>query len=128
MKAFLAAAAAAAALGASAASAQQGASLRCGGTEPFWGLTITAQAMWFTNFDQQRVDLVLVKPEGAMARPLDNVRVYRTRRAKGAGAVTLVVKRNYESCSDGMSDKRYAYDAVYIGPEGVLEGCCSWAK
>lgn len=24
--------------------------------------------------------------------------------------------------------KRNAYDAIYIGPEGVLEGCCSWAR
>lgn len=128
MKSISAAVFALALSSASAATAQQGGSLQCGGTEPFWGLTITATAMWLTNLDQQRVDLVLVKPQNAMARQQDLVRVYQTRRVKGGGAVTFVVTRNEQSCSDGMSDKRYAYNAVYIGPEGVMEGCCSWAK
>jgi uncharacterized membrane protein len=111
----------------STAGAQQGTSLQCAGTEPFWGLTVTAKAMWFTDHDQKRTDLVLVKPRNAIGRQPDALRVYQTRRAKDGAAVTLLVKRNYERCTDNMSEKEHAYDAVYITPEGVYDGCCSWA-
>ena len=114
------------ALSASAAAAQQGGSLQCGGTEPFWSLTITRTAMWLTTPpDDTRVNLVLVKPRGALARPLDLVRIYQTRRADGKGTATLVVTRNENSCSDGMSEKPYAYDAVYFDAEQVFHGCWS---
>lgn len=122
------AAAAATAFFAPAAVAQQAGSLQCAGTEPFWGLTITATAMWFTDLDQKRSDLALVKPRNAIGRMPDLLRVYQTKRTKDGAAVTLVVKRNYERCTDNMSEKEYAYDAIYITPEGVYEGCCSWAK
>lgn len=122
------AAAAALAVTASAASAQQATALKCVGTEPFWDLTVTATAMWFADLDQKRTDLVLVKPRNAIGRQPDALRIYQTRRAKDGAAVTLIVKRNYESCTDNMSDKEFAYDAIYITPEGVYDGCCSWTK
>ncbi|HEY7607686.1 MAG TPA: hypothetical protein VIF14_00510 [Alphaproteobacteria bacterium] len=109
---------------ATAAAAQQGA-LHCGGTEPFWGVTITAQAMWYSDPDTKRRELVLVKPLRAAGRPEDFIRVYQTRRVDGRGNVILVVTRNRQTCSDGMSDRRYPYNAVYVG-DGVLEGCCRW--
>ena len=125
----ISAAAVAVALSATAAAAQQGGSLQCGGTEPFWALTITAKAMWLmTPADDTRINLVLVRPRGAMARQVDLVRVYQTRRTDRKGAATLIVTRNENSCSDGMSEKRYAYDAVYFDAEQVFQGCCSWAK
>lgn len=127
MRILLAAAVAGAAI-ASTAAAQQATSLQCAGTEPFWGVTVTATAMWFSDLDQKRTDLVLVKPRNAIGRMPDALRVYQTKRATDGAAVTLVVKRNYENCTDNMSEKEYAYDAVYITPEGVYEGCCSWAK
>lgn len=115
------------ALSASAAAAQQ-ASLQCGGTEPFWSITVTRTAMWISTPDEDRVNLVLVQPRNATARQPDLVRVYQTRRADGKGPATLVVTRNESSCSDGMSEKRYAYDAVYFDRERVLQGCCSWGR
>lgn len=127
MRLPLVAAAVMAALAAPAA-AQQAGALQCAGTEPFWGLTITATAMWFTDHDEKRTDLVLVTPRNAIGRTPDALRIYQTRRAKDGAAVTLVVKRNYESCTDNMSDKEYAYDAIYITPEGVYDGCCSRTK
>jgi uncharacterized membrane protein len=115
-------------LTASAAAAQEG-SLQCGGTEPFWSLTITRNAMWLSAPpDDKRINLVLVKPRPAMARPVDLVRIYQTRRTDGKGAATFVVTRNENSCSDGMSEKRYAYDAVYFDAEQVFQGCCSWSR
>lgn len=115
-------------MSASGAAAQQASALRCAGTEPFWDLAITASAMWFTDHEQKRTDFVPVKPRNSIARPPDQLRVYQTRRVNDGAAATLVVKRNYESCTDNMSEKEYAYDAVFITPEGVYEGCCSWAK
>ena len=117
-----------AALTTSTASAQQGGSLRCVGVEPFWGITITAKAMWYTDRDEKRFDLVLVKPRNAVGRMPDVLRVYQTRRVKDGAAVTLVVKRNYQKCTDNMSDNEFSYDAIYVTPEGVFDGCCSWAK
>lgn len=113
---------------ATAAAAQQATSLKCVGTEPFWGLTITANAMWFADMDEKRTDLAPVRPRNAIGRPPDLVRVYQTRRTKDGATVTLVVKRNHERCTDNMSDKEFAYDAVYITPDGVYQGCCSWEK
>lgn len=127
MKSIIAAAFALA-LPASEVAAQQATSLQCAGTEPFWSLTVTATAMWFSDHDQKRTDLVLVKPRNSIARLPDQLRVYQTKRARDGAAVTLVVTRNYDSCTDGMSEKDYAYDAVYITPEGIYQGCCSWAK
>ena len=124
----IATAAFALALSATAAAAQQATSLKCVGTEPFWDLTVTATAMWFADHDRKRTDLVLVKPRNAIGRLPDALRIYQTRRTKDGAAVTLVVKRNYENCTDNMSDKEFAYDAIYITPEGVYDGCCSWTK
>jgi uncharacterized membrane protein len=115
-------------LTASGADAQQVTSLRCVGVEPFWSVTITAKAMWFTDHDDKRFDLALVKPRNAVGRMPDTLRVYQTRRVKDGAAVTLVVKRNYQKCTDNMSDGEFAYDAIYVTPEGVFDGCCSWAK
>jgi uncharacterized membrane protein len=110
------------------AAAQQSTSLKCAGTEPFWSLTITATAMWFSDHDEKRTDLVPVKPRDATGRMPDLLRVYQTRRTNDSAAVTLVVRRNYESCTDNMQEKEHDYDAVYITPEGVYDGCCSWEK
>jgi uncharacterized membrane protein len=110
------------------AAAQQATRLQCVGTEPFWRLTIGATAMWFTDHDEKRTDLVPVKPRNAVARLPDAVRVYQTRRAKDGAAVTLVVRRNHEGCTDNMQEKEHAYDAVYITPEAVYDGCCSFSK
>jgi len=115
------------ALAASPASAQQGA-LNCGGTEPFWGVTHTGAAMWYHSPEVARLELVPVRARNADGRPPDIVRVYQTRRADGRGEVILVVTRNERSCSDGMSDRRYPYDAVYIAGDRVLYGCCRWGQ
>jgi len=112
--------------------AQQGA-LNCGGTEPFWNVTHTGQTMWYTTPEVQRLDLVPVRARNADGRPPDLVRVYQTRRAgvrdiDGRGDVTLIVTRNEQTCSDGMSDRRVPYDAVYIDGQRVLYGCCRWTQ
>jgi len=107
--------------------AQQGA-LICGGTEPFWSVTHTGQAMWYSTPEALRLELVPVRARNADGRPPDLVRVYQTRRADGRGDVILVVTRNEQTCSDGMSDRRFPYDAVYIDCQRVLHGCCRWTQ
>ena len=106
--------------------AAQGA-LHCGGTEPFWSITITGTAMWYADPDNKRIELVPVQPLRAMGREQDFIRVYQTRRVDGRGNITLVVTRNPSSSSDGMSDTRHPYNAVYIS-NGVMEGCCRWRR
>ena len=56
------------------------------------------------------------------------MRVYQTRKLLDNSPVTLVVTRNDQSCTDGMSDRRFPYDAVYVDNDRVLHGCCRWEQ
>lgn len=84
------------------------------GTEPFWGITISRKGIVYTT-PESRQNFPYVAPTTASGRPADFVRVYRLRGS------TLVIKKG--SCSDGMSDIKYPYSAVYISGNRVLEGC-----
>ncbi len=108
------------------AAAQSGA-LQCSGTEPFWTVKITAQEATLTTPDGGDVRLGAASVRHAVGVKPDQVRVYEIRRAGGEGA-TLVVTRNPQTCSDGMSDRRYPYDVVFIDRERVLQGCCRWMQ
>ncbi|BAT51918.1 hypothetical protein NOS3756_08490 [Nostoc sp. NIES-3756] len=89
------------------------------GTEPFWNVTIGRKGITYST-PESRQNFPYVAPITASGRPADVVRVYRLR---GSNNVinTLVIRKG--SCSDGMSDTRYPYSAVYISGNRVLEGC-----
>lgn len=80
------------------------------GTEPFWGLDITG--------DQ----LLLSRPDAPdVVAPRTNPVI------DGPGAVwisgALNVRLTPGACSDGMSDRRYAYTATVKAGEVSLNGC-----
>lgn len=108
------------------AAAQSGA-LNCSGTEPFWTVKITAQQATLTTPDGGEVPLGTASVRHAFGVKPDQIRVYEIRRPNGESA-TLVVTRNPQTCSDGMSDRRYPYDVVFIDRERVLQGCCRWTQ
>lgn len=84
--------------------------------------------MWFSSPEVERLPLAPVRARNASGIPADLVRVYQTRTLADGRPVTLVVTRNTQTCSDGMSDTRFPYDAVYIDTERVLRGCCRWEQ
>ncbi|MEQ7872595.1 hypothetical protein ABDK56_01120 [Sphingomonas sp. ASV193] len=83
---------------------------RAAGTEPFWDLTIGGD-MTFT--DRGR-NIVVSAPTPAPRTGTDS-EIWQTPR--------LVVSVTHQSCSDGMSDKRYP-DTVRVSADGRLyKGC-----
>ncbi len=60
-----------------------------------------------------------VRPLSAAGRPANLVRVYRL---KGRTNNILIIKQ-VNACSDGMSDKNYSYSATFILGNRVLDGC-----
>jgi uncharacterized membrane protein len=113
-------------IAAAAPAAAQQMRLVCLGNEPFWNLEVGRATAKYSAPDATVV-LVPSNARHAAGMPGDNFRVYELRRADGKGVVTLVVTRPKEACSDGMSDRTYAYHAVVILAEDVRAGCCYWA-
>lgn len=89
------------------------------GTEPFWSITVNRNGIVYSSPDASKRTYPYVAPIAAQARPADLVRVYRL---NGQPNGTLIIKKA-NSCSDGMSDKAYPYEAILILGNQVLEGC-----
>lgn len=93
--------------------------LFCGGTEPFWSLTLESDgAMTFTEM------------EGASSRMSPAWRHSVAGRSNGSFAIgsdSYIALFHRRDCSDGMSDRTYgwALDFLRTGGQGAyLQGCC----
>ncbi|ABA20889.1 conserved hypothetical protein [Trichormus variabilis ATCC 29413] len=95
-----------------------GEELIASGTEPFWGVTISRKGIIYSTPESSQ-NFPYIAPSTASGRPADLVRVYRLRGRNSTS--TLVIRKGF--CSDGMSDIKYPYSAVYIAGNTVLEGC-----
>ena len=98
--------------------------LFCGGTEPFWSLSIDSAAQAkFSAPDIPEVNYGIVGSGDFGGRPtLD----YLWLRGSGSTA-TAFISRQF--CSDGMSDRLYGYHIgfTHMGDDGAswgMEGCC----
>lgn len=89
------------------------------GTEPFWNVTINSGGIVYSTPEVNNRRYPYTAPITAMGRPADLVRVYRL---NGQPSGVLVIKK-VNSCSDGMSDNVYPYDATLILGDRVMEGC-----
>lgn len=89
------------------------------GTEPFWSVTVNRNGIVYSSPAASKRTYPYVAPMKAESRPLDVVRVYRL---NGQPNGTLIIKKA-NSCSDGMSDKVYPYEAILILGNQVMEGC-----
>lgn len=93
--------------------------VRAVGTEPFWGLDITVDALTYSGVDRTEQTAPNPGPQvqGTTA-------VYAAETAKGT---TLTVTLIATECSDGMSDRMYPLTArIEIGDE-TLNGCAQSA-
>lgn len=89
------------------------------GTEPFWSVTVSRRGIVYAAPDANNRRYPYTAPMSALGRPSDLVRVYRL---NGQPNGLLVIKK-VNSCSDGMSDNVYPYDATLILGNRVMEGC-----
>lgn len=86
--------------------------LQAAGTEPFWGLKVSAKELVFSR--PARNDLRVANPGPRM---------------EGKSAVWAVPNGELEltltpgHCSDGMSDRDYPYTAVVVADGQTLSGC-----
>ena len=89
------------------------------GTEPFWSVTVNRNGIVYSSPETSKRTYPYVAPIKAEGRPIDVVRVYRL---NGQPNGTLIIKK-VDSCSDGMSDNVYPYEATLILGNRVMEGC-----
>ena len=88
------------------------------GTEPFWAVSIRADAISFSGLD--RSPLSWPNPG---VRWQGKQRTWTADNVAGRIKVTVAPAR----CSDGMSDRVYAYSAEVVVRGEVLKGCASKA-
>lgn len=94
--------------------------LMCLGTEPFWSAEIGEDA---------RFDLAGADPEeweaGSMIYASGLLGRFAAQVRSDDGVGHLAAWRNYQFCSDGMSDVGYPFEGVLVTPDGsVFGGCC----
>lgn len=92
----------------------------CGGTEPFWNLTITPTEITFADSENKTTMSGSNPLEGQGLMP-GFLRTYSTKNQDRQ--VTIVLKYT-GNCSDGMSDTLYTHDATLIFIDKALSGCC----
>ncbi|BAY88093.1 hypothetical protein NIES3275_00680 [Microchaete diplosiphon NIES-3275] len=89
------------------------------GTEPFWSVTVGKSAIIYSSPDKPKQTFPYIKPLTAQGRPADLVRVYRLKNRINS----ILIIKQVDTCSDGMSDKNYPYSAIFILGNQVFEGC-----
>lgn len=99
--------------------------LECGGTEPFWGLSIRADGT--VRLDRLgEVDFYITRARiPASGRP-DR---FAIRAGNDAGEIAPIIA--YAACSDGMSDQVFGLTVDFLhrsgGGETLYSGCCRLA-
>lgn len=108
--------------GAAAAQADEpseGHPLACIGTEPFWSLAIDGEDATFDTPDTPPTDWFA--SEWMPARGVPDRFMIRLGSGYGTGYLALF----RQTCSDGMSDVSYPFEAILVTPgQAVRAGCC----
>ena len=86
--------------------------IQANGTEPFWGLKVTQDALTFTRPDH---------PEVRIANPGPRMEGKSAVWAAPHGELELTLTPGH--CSDGMSDRDSPYTAVVVADGQTLSGC-----
>lgn len=95
----------------------------CGGTEPFWDLTIKGNAVTYNEFMADET----TKTEEILTRKTAHGLVEDFAFEVKTSSMTASVVKD-ATCSDGMSEQTYSH-AILLNVDGaVLYGCCNPAK
>lgn len=101
--------------------------LDCSGTEPFWSLVMGPDGVLYSPADgakQTFASSPWVEARGLRGQFV--IKLQPTGAPPDAPQGVLAVLRDYDFCSDGMSDLDYPFHGTLLLPEGeVVGGCCS---
>lgn len=94
--------------------------MRCGGTEPFWGITINERDMNVDVLDGPRYTVPVTFRQTSA-----NDRTIAVIAGQNGPNETQTFLQKVTSCSDGMSDVRYPYAVTAVfNQQRVYSGCC----
>ena len=93
--------------------------LRVIGTEPFWGIDVEGDRLHFTTAEDQAGKHLAAAPvaEG------DGLRYA----GQGDDGIAFELRLSRGACSDGMSDRTYAYNATFRYGSTEYRGCADTA-
>lgn len=95
--------------------------MKCGGTEPFWDITITEGQMNVNMLDGPRYNV----PVTFRQTSANNSTIAVIAGATGPNSTQAFLQK-VPACSDGMSDTNYPYAATAVlNNQRVVSGCCS---
>ena len=99
----------------------------CSGTEPFWSLVMASDGVLYSPADgakQTFASSPWVEARGLRGQFV--IRLQPTAAKPDTSEGVLAVLRDYNFCSDGMSDRDYPFHGTLVLPDGeVVGGCCS---
>ena len=97
--------------------------MECGGTEPFWSVSIGEQDMRVNVLDGPQYTV----PVEFRQQSANNTSIAVIAGNQGTANTTAFLQK-VETCSDGMSDRNYPYSiTAVLGSQQVVSGCCSIA-
>ncbi len=98
--------------------------LRCGGTEPFWGLEISSERVVLDDMNEGVSGFPMFET-GQFANRAGSLNFFIA--AGEGGQMTGIISNSF--CSDGMSDRLYGREIELLisTPDGTsaVSGCCS---
>jgi|GEM_PF-896756 uncharacterized membrane protein len=95
--------------------------MQCGGTEPFWSMSISEREMKVNILEGAQFSIpVNMRQQSANSTTIAVVAGTR------GNATTTAFLEKVENCSDGMSDKNYPYTiTAVLNGQQVMSGCCA---
>lgn len=96
-------------------------SLKCFGTEPFWGITTKDSTLSLDNFGENAEKFTINSVTAAVGTQEGWATLITAKNEKSS--ISLIAKK--ESCNDGMSDEEYTYSAYVQTGDALLIGCCN---
>jgi uncharacterized membrane protein len=96
------------------------ASLKCGGTEPFWSYTRDAGNATYEPMEGEKTSVALKPVTSGANRP--NIWVLEP--SEPNRTLIAFISEN-RVCSDGMSDTFYRYEIFLRTGDQLLSGCCN---
>ena len=114
------------ALSAKAHAASQGADkvTTCVGTEPFWGLKIARDKIYFEDAGaEKKMTIANNGAKAAMGSLVEYISLYQGRTLENESQFLNVIIKNAK-CSDGMSDTIYPFTVSVLSGATLYHGCC----
>lgn len=92
--------------------------ISCGGTEPFWGLSVEGEYMRYSDpVMETTMSLKIVSRLQPVGYSEGYIQVIKSKFT----SLTMV----HGECNDGMSDEIYTHHAVFDNNGVIMGGCCN---